>query len=307
MKKFILPLMSILVLWSCSDDDTQTPVETPLVITKADYDFNYKVNGAKFGFYMVDNNAVSIPAPGENQTWDYSLLTEIFSTENGAEKFTVPSNAAFPSATYAFAGQSSYSVSGFASDTYDATYFVEISENGAFDLGFSQDEAASLNVTSLDATFSYSPQNRNYTGATKYPIVHFPAKMGNAPVTTTGIVDASSFNVTALVFGLNNVPGQTTFTANVTHEIIASGTMNLKGIGNKRVLVAKNSYTESTNYFLGGAPAPAELLMMLGVTDGASTTGITYRFIAEGLGTVGVIEVNDLGQIYAASFRKGVQ
>lgn len=307
MKKFILPLMSIFAMFSCSEDDVQTSVETPLVITKEDYNTNYSVGGTKFAFFNAENTAVSIPVPGENQTWDFSTLTEIFSVENGGENFLTPSNAAFPSATYSYTSQSSYNVSGFASDTYDITYFAEISDSGAYNLGFSQDEPATLYVASLDATFNYGLQNRNYTGTTKYASVIFPAKMGNAPVTVNDITDTSSFTVTAAAFGLSNVPGQTSFTTDLTLEIIASGTANLKGIGNKRVLVAKTSYTQTTNYFLGGAPAPEALLTNLGVTDGASTTGTTYRFIAEGLGTVGVIEVNDLGQIYFASFRKAIQ
>lgn len=307
MKKFILPLMSIFVLFSCSEDDVQTPIETPLVITKEDYNTNYRVGGTKFAFFNAENSAVSIPNPGENQTWDFSALTEIFSVENGGEDFLTPSNAAFPSATYAYASQSSYNVSGFASDNYDTTYFVEVSENGAYNLGFSQDEPATLYVASLDATFSYGLQNRTYAGNAKYPSVIFPAKMGNAPVTVNDIKDTSNFTVTAAAFGLSNVPGQTTFTTDLTLEIFASGTANLKGIGTKRVLVVKTSYTQTTNYFLGGAPAPAMLLANLGVTDGAATTGTTYRFIAEGLGTVGLIEVNDLGQIYFASFRKAIQ
>ena len=104
---------------------------------------------------------------------------------------------------------------------------------------------------------------------------------------------------------MNNTPGQTKLTSSVNQEVIASGVANIKGIGNKRVLVIKNSYSDQSNYFLGGAPAPAALLSNLGITDGSIVTGTTYRFIAEGLGTVGIIDVNASGTITAASFRKG--
>ena len=94
-------------------------------------------------------------------------------------------------------------------------------------------------------------------------------------------------------------------TTNLKQEVIASGTATLKNIGNVRVLVVKSSYSDKTNYFLNGAPTPAALLSQLGATDGAVTTGSTYRFVAEGLGTVGILEVDATGAVTYATFRKG--
>ena len=301
--------MAILAMYSCSDNDAPQPQpepQGPLVITKADFASNYQVGGTTFSFFLVDNAAVSIPVAGEDQTWDFSTLTELDSNVNGGNLFQTPSNSAFPSATYTYGGQTTYNVSGVVSNLFDITYHIEISDAGAFDLGFSQDEPATISVPTLGATFSYPIQNRNYTGSTKNPTTIFPAQLGNPAVTTNGITDTSSFTVTAPAFGLDNTPAQTVVTTDTTHEIIASGTANLKGIGEKRVLVSKNTYTETINYFLGGAPAPPMLLSTLGVTDGASISGTTYRFIAEGLGTVGFVYVNEAGEIFSASFRKAL-
>ena len=300
MKKISIVLFAAALLLSCSKNE-----ETgPLVITKADYDANYNVSGTTFGFFRTSPNFVSIPSNGENQTWDFSTLTETTAFTTGGSSYVTPSNTTFSTASFSVLGTNAWSISGSRSTDFEATFFYELNENGFYDLGYSQNAAAAIQVTSLGATISYPIQNLVYTGTTKYPSVLFPAKFGNPLVTTTGIVRASNFSVTAPAFGLNNTPGQTRVTSSVNQEVIASGVANLKGIGNKRVLVLKNSYSDQSNYFLGGAPAPAALLSNLGITDGSILTGTTYRFIAEGLGTVGIIDVNATGVITGASFRE---
>ena len=305
MNKIIILLVALSTLMSCSNDkQTETPNQGPLIITKADYLTNYKVNGTTYGFFQTTNNAIAIPTSGENQTWDFSTLTETSTLITGGTNYLTPTNSAFSSATYSSIGTNAWTISGISSPEFDADYFYELNDNGIYNLGYSQNEAAAITVASLGATINYPIQNLNYTGTTKYPFVQFPAKFGNAPVTTSGIIRTSNYTVTAPAFGLNNTPAQTKVTSSLNQEIIGSGNANLKGIGNKRVLVLKSSYSDQSNYFLGGAPAPAALLSNLGITDGTIITGTSYRFIAEGLGSVGVIDVNASGVITSATFRK---
>ena len=295
-------LLATIVIWSCKTSDT-TP--TPLVITKADYNKNFKAGGAVYNTFQTSPTSVTVPTKGENQTWDFSKLAETATFTNGGATFLSPANVAYPTATFTSVGTTARAVGGATSPTVAATFFSEISDAGSYDLGYSQDAVLAINVPSLGATINYAVQNFTYTGTTKYPDVLFPAKFGNATTNTNGLVFTSNFTVTAAALGLNKTPGQTKVTSSVTMDIIGNGTANLKGIGNVRVLVAKNTWSDMTNYFLGGAPAPAALLTNLGITDGAVITGSTYRFIAEGLGTVGFIEVNANGVITGASFRTG--
>lgn len=304
MKKFIIPFITLISLYSCSKDNLVSQQELPLVITKADFLTNYKVDGATFTFFEAPITTVSIPVAGDNQNWDFSTLAETSSYTDGGVKFLTPTNSAFPSATYSISGANQWNISGVMSPPYSVNLFYELNDAGVYELSFSQNESTSIDIPSLGATINFPQQNLNYTGTTKYPFVLFPAKSGNAAITTTGIKRVSNFTATAAAFGLNNTPGQTIATTSVTQEVIASGAAKLKGIGNKRVLVLKYTHSETTNYFLAGAPAPAQLLSNLGVTDGAVVTGTTYRIIGEGLGTVGVIEVNQAGVITNASFRK---
>jgi hypothetical protein len=305
MKKLILPLLALIILSSCSSDDDNAPqVIEPLVITKADCETHYSPGGEAFTVFATSASNVTIPVPGEDQVWDFSVLDELGSTLVGGSDFINPSDPAFPTATYAEEISGFYFISGVESNDYDGFRFYELNDDGLFGLGLAQNQSAVLNVQTIGAVINYEAQTRPHTGTSKLPSVLFPAEFGDSAITTYGIEDTSSFTVNAPAFGLNNTPGKTVNTYDVTQEVIASGTANFKGIGEKRVLVTKSVTTTTINYFLGGAPAPAALLSMLGVTDGDTSTETTYRFIAEDLGSAGFIDVDDTGTITGARFRK---
>lgn len=304
MKKLILPLLALVNLFSCSNDDDALQVIEPLVISKADYEANYSPGGETFIFFATEPSSVSIPISGEDQIWDFSDLDELASGVLGGSDFYVPSNPAFPSATYFEKSTGFYGINGVNSNDFNTEIYYELNDNGIFALGLSQMEPAILDIQAIGAVLNYDVQNRTYTGFPKRPSVLFPVEYGDTPINTTGIVDAINFTVDAPAFGLNNTPGQLVYTDDVTQEVIASGTANFKGIGEKRVLVTKSVTTTIINYFLGGAPAPEALLSMLGVTDGTMFSRTYYRFIAEGTGTSGIIEVNESGTITNARFRK---
>lgn len=304
MKKLILPLIAVFALFSCSSDDDAAQVETPLIITKADYETNYSPGGETFMLFGAEPSSVSIPVPGEDQTWDFSELDELGSAVFGGSDFIVPSNPVFPTATYFELFESFYAIADVESNTYEGEIFYELNDNGLFGLGLSQNQPAILNIPAIGAVITYEPQPRPYTGTSKLPSVLFPVEYGDTPITTTGIIDTINFTVDAAAFGLINTPGQLVYTDDERQEVIASGTANFKGIGEKRVLVVKSETTTTINYFLGGAPAPEALLSMLGATDGSVSTSTIYRFIAEGMGTAGFINVNESGTITGARFRK---
>lgn len=308
MNKLHIILFFAVALLSCSknnDSPTPEPLQSALVITKADYDTNYKVGGASYTFFQTPIAGITVPVSGANQTWNFSTLTETSSFPNGGAINLTPSSTAFSSATYATLGSTAWTVSGINSQPFAANFYYELNNNGIYDLGYSQNAASSIAIPSLGATIDFPIQNLNYTGTAKYPSVLFPAKFGNAAVTTNNIVSTSNYNVTASALGLNNTPAQTVLNTSVIQEVVGSGTVNLKGIGSKRVLVIKNSFSDKSNYFIGGAPAPAALLSNLNIVDCSIVTGATYRFVAEGLGTVGIIDVDNTGTITSAIFRKG--
>ena len=192
MKNLMICLLAATIIWSCQKSDTDT-TPTPLVITKADYNKNFKVGGATYNTFQASPTSVTVPTKGENQTWDFSKLAETATFTNGGATFLSPANAAYPTATYASAGTTARAVGGATSPTVPATFFSEISDGGSYDLGYSQDAALAISVPSLGATINYAVQNFTYTGTTKYPNVLFPAKFGNATTNTNGIVFTSNF------------------------------------------------------------------------------------------------------------------
>lgn len=306
MKKYILPSLLLFSLFSCKDktNDQPQPKDDALVITKADFDANYKPGGAEFTSFDAPTSAVTIPVAGANQTWDFSQLTELSTTNlSGSTYFTV-NNPEFSSATFGTTVSKRWVISGASSATFPSDDFYELNNSGFYYLGNTQNQATNIDIPSLGANISFPVQNLPFTGVTKSPLITFPIKLGDEPVVTNGIITANAYVVNAPAFGLNNTPGSNRVTINETVEVIGSGTVNLKGIGNKRVLLIKQSYSERTNFFLNGSPTPTALLDQLGATDGATTTGTTYRFIGEGLGIVGNIFVNGSGNITRANFRK---
>lgn len=299
----ILRLSTLLLLLAFAACKKSDDVAQPLAITKADMAASLKANGIVANNFSVNPASVTIPVRGENQTWDFSTLAETGTFSTGGSSFTSPANAAFPAATYAINGTANHTVGGVSSTSYNISYFNELSDAGLYTLGSSQNTATSATIASLGASFSFPVQNFNFEGNKKIPYIVFPAKY-NDSVSFSNMVSTLNYTVTAAAFGLSNTPAQTKYTSSGSVVVMASGTANLKGIGNKRVLVVKSAYRDQNNYFLAGSPAPAVLLNQLGVTDGDITTSATYIFYAEGLGIVGAISVNNSGVISSASFRK---
>jgi hypothetical protein len=104
-RQLFLPLLLSLlcgatIFTSCKKN--QEP-QAPLVITKADYNNNYKPNGTAYRTFSVSASAINVPIAGENQTWDFSNLTETSSFANGGANFLTPNNTAFGGATYTYA------------------------------------------------------------------------------------------------------------------------------------------------------------------------------------------------------------
>lgn len=302
MKFSILPLIAAFALLSCSSDD-DAPAG-PLVITKADYETNFSPNGTPYTLARVSLDEVTLPTAGQNQTWDFTTLTEVSSETFGGAELRVPNNPNFPEATYVSSAPGFYFLGGAQSPNYTAFRYYDLDDSGIYELGLEQTDAVAIDVPNLGATISFPAQTRPYTSTNNLPTVLFPIEYGDAPVSRNNITYPTDFSVFAPAFGLNNTPGQTVLTTDYTQEVIASGQANFTGIGMKRVLVLKSTSVETENYFLGGAPAPASLLNQFGATNGAVETVLYYRYVTEGLGTVGIITTDDSGTIISARFRR---
>lgn len=294
----LLATISIFVISCKKSKIDEAP---PVTITKADFGLNFKPGGQSFSNADINITAspVTIPTSGENQSWDVSGLT--ISSTNVIAGFITPANAAFVTATYGFNYTNKFGFGALQSAGTPATDYFEVSDNGFFYLGMSTAATDVLTIASIGGTLTYAPQN--IVASTRAPQINLPASF-NSNNSTTNIVSNTNFIANAPAVGVNNTPGQVRFTDSINNNIFASGTLTLKNIGKVRVLVNKRSFVQKTNYFLGGAPAPTALLNLLGLTDGAITTTVSYDYYAPGLGRVGRIFCNATGTtVVSASFR----
>lgn len=300
MKHYILLSAAISIFaMSCKKAD---PGPIALSITKADFATNYKPGGASYNNATINIAATPVTAPvaGENQNWDVSGLTIASSIVLGP--FVAPTNAAYPSATFGSNVTAKFGFGSLSSAGTPGVQYYELSNDGWYNLGTSTSATDVLTIAAIGGTLTFAPQNIG-AGSAKYPLINLPASFGSQS-TAGNIVDNSNFIANAPAVGVVNTPGQSRRTDSVSNNIFASGTLSLKGIGKVRVLVNKQTQVQKINYFLGGAPAPAALLTTLGLTDGASTTTISYNFYAEGLGNVGRISCDASGTtVKSATFR----
>ena len=83
--------------------------------------------------------------------------------------------------------------------------------------------------------------------------------------------------------------------------------MKLKGYAYNTLpsLVVKQQTTTKVNYFINGAPAPASLLSLAGITDGQVKTGISYIYYSPSIGYVGTLNMNSANtNLQSAYLRK---
>ncbi len=265
---------------------------TPLSITKADFELNFKVAGQSFTNSDINILAspVTIPISGENQSWDVSGLTE--SSTYVLPELMKVANDFFNTATYGVNFTNNFGFGPLQSAGTPATEYFEVADDGFFYLGFNTKETDVLTIASIGGTLTYLPQN--IRGSKKVPQLNLPASI-NSNTSTANIIINTNFIANAPALGVNNVPGQLKLTDSINNNMIASGTLTLKNIGKVRVLINKRTLVEKSNYLLGGAPAPPALLNRLGLTDGTVVTTVSYDFYAQGLGRVGRIFCNASG------------
>ncbi|MDV7400435.1 hypothetical protein RZS08_53970, partial [Arthrospira platensis SPKY1] len=91
-----------------------------------------------------------------------------------------------------------------------------------------------------------------------------------------------NFNLTVSSFGLNNSPGQFVQYLEKKDSVVGSGDLIIPTLNGASIpypiLLVKSQTNVIDSVFLGGAPAPAALLMAFGLTQGSSYTDNYYYF-----------------------------
>jgi len=243
----------------------------------------------------VSASSLQAPSQGSGQTWNLSDI--VYDGKTKTTTYT-STTSAFPAGALAWSGKVASLVS---SDSIGETNVFDVSDSGLCQLGQILN-ASTITVPGL-GTITYAAQaDLNSKRMPETPML--PFQYGDS-VTYSGVVNTENFVANAPAVGLSNTPGSQVFTSSGSAVAWASGKLTLKGFtAAMDVVVVKVHIKTITNYLLGGAPAPAALLAMLGLTDGAATYTDWYDFYNPGgVGFIGTIYVNGSNNITSAAFR----
>ena len=223
-----------------------------------------------------------VPTFGNNQTWDYTGLKD--STTNVFTDYYIPVAAfgatptVYSTATLAYNYNSVFQVFQYPSRAYeriDSAGYVEMGSitNGAKFSITAISGGATDTIYFPAGTYAYSPP---------HSFVKFPITANSAWNATSKVpVD---FQLSVAAFGLNKTPGQKVTTIVTQDTVVGWGTLKLKNpaggaASSFAVLLGRNNETYIDSFFVGGSPAPAQLLGAFGLVQGSRTVYATqYSF-----------------------------
>ena len=231
---------------------------------------------------LVDSNGQRPTlAPATNANWNLSNVaydtTYIWRYSKGPFTSSVfPSATFYDSLTYTISGPLNYGVRQVGSLT--AGGFVFYGQTVAR-------QAFSIAALSGGATDSMVFPQQNITFSSTENRIKFPATMGS---TWSSSFDyTTNFNLTIAAFSLNNTPCQRKAHYTRNDAVVGWGKMSVKdSAGNTtapmNVLMVKTAVTSTDSFFVGGLPAPVQLLTAFGLSQGQVTSRYEYEFYRAG-------------------------
>jgi hypothetical protein len=256
-----------------------------ITINRADY----KINGTTLdsaAYKLSTKTGAVMPTLGANQTWDYSALKD--STPSVSKYYFVPSSAfgaapaAFADANYAY-NTSLY----FQIFQYPARMYEKVDASGYAQLGYATN-GGKFSIAAISGgandTLYFPPAVMRYSN----PWAFYKFPMTANSVWKSSYKDTSNFQLSVAAFGLNKTPGMRVAQFNYTDTIVGWGSLKVRNPSggaalSYAVLLKREIGTEIDSFFVGGAPAPAQLLGAFGLTQGASSI-VSANFAFLGVG-----------------------
>jgi len=285
MTRAFLVLSLFIIASACKKTDRSVPAAT--------FSVNYEntadlTAGKSWVFYnvLLPDTTILAPVSGAQQSWEYRDLQQ-------TSQFTVNYEAVAATPDFSTATYSQLMVDTFGkgavTDVSNSRYYLENTTAGFATLGKTI-EQVTLNFDTAGSNITYPTQSIIYSS--KIYSAKYPMKL-NDTWSGSNIVANYNFTVNAPAYGISNMNGNQVNTMSYNNTVIGSGYMNLKGYdGSVPVLVVKQMMSTQTNYLLNGAPAPAPLLSLIGVTNGAITSSTNYSFYSPVIGYVGTLYMN---------------
>ncbi|GAA4338754.1 hypothetical protein [Flaviaesturariibacter amylovorans] len=293
MKRTLLALGLCSLLFACKksstdDDPGNNPGNNPSGPALSATDVQHDMAAGKTTYYFtvsgVNNPALTVPAAGTGQTWNFSTLPTTL-RDTTVLSPVPPVGSGFPAGAFYSSEKRVY---GTGANTQSITVltYQEVSASGWLHLARAL-PAFILAYPGI-GELEYEAQLPNYTPA--LPMTPpFPVRLNDSVNINTTITENAKADAPGA--GLTNAPTaqRTTYTGKV--KAIATGTVTLPGYAAPlNALVLRRDLTIRENYFLNGAPASPLLLQALGLTDGETFTATYYDFYNYGgVGYLGTI------------------
>jgi hypothetical protein len=229
---------------------------------------------------MQDANQAGLTAPttGANQTWNYSAVT-FAGTVDQSTYITPPANAAFPTATRAY----NYQVA-FGPETVNGVQYQSLNANGLQDLGFALPlQRKSLRQLTGGTNDSLIIPAQSSAYGTNY-LVKFPLTAGSVQRNSYRSAALGLLTVQALM--LNRAPMRLVQRVVQTDSVAGWGTMRVPAASGGStapipVLLRRTRFVQIDSVYQGNQPAPAFLLLLLGIQQGQVQRGYFDSFFRE--------------------------
>ena len=254
-----------------------------ITIRRADYAVTSSPTTLDSSRYKALTRAGAVvPTFGNNQTWDYTNLKDSTTTVLTDYYRPVASFGATPTAFSTATLANNYN-SVFQVFQYPSRSYERIDADGYVELG-SATNGAKFSITAISggATDTIFFPAGIYAYSPPHPLVKFPITANSAWNLTSKV--SVDFQLSVAAFGLAKTPGQRTTTIVSQDTVVGWGTLKMKNPAGGAassfvVLLERKNETYIDSFFIGGAPAPAQLLGAFGLVQGSRTVYSTqYSF-----------------------------
>lgn len=233
-------------------------------------------------FWGNDSTQYSSPAEGADLVWNYQGIT---GTLNADFTYFTTSDSFFSATHHYETGRTS--LPGF---TIDTDIHRGLDNIGYYEYGKQQhDTSYSIAAVTggVNDALHFVDDKQYYEGDINF--VLFPMVYGDYWIDT--VSRTTPFEITVAGFGLNSTPGFHKRLFEIENEVVGYGKLlmtdsNGSVSDSMEVLLQKTIRNGVDSFYIGGQPAPAQLLAGLGVVQGAQLQKISYHFYRKGYGDV---------------------
>jgi type IX secretion system substrate protein len=252
-------------------------VFSQVVINKVDFplESNYQTY-----LNLEYRSGLEPPSSGDGQTWDLSnLMTthyidQTYVDASGDDFYTDAVNYRI----------SLYIFNGFDIDSKD--FYVND------DQGYARIGRRITEVEYSIAQITGGPNDKlkmvggNFPFEGRENFIKFPLQLDKS--WTESYTVPTHYELTVEGFGLNETPGVFNSYETQTRTVVGSGKLTIPdkegGVMTINALLIKSEYSDVDSVFLGGQPAPPQLMAAFGLTQGATSSSETYEFYSPGFG-----------------------